>query len=154
MPLFLSPPHLDMYWIKDFELLTLWINISWMKIQRQYLLRCLQKTPFLEFRGCSSILRYVRDAKVEILSLRLNFLSKDKMIADANAQIQKLNTSVTVLQDKQTSLENEAEQAAVDGVFDVEQNILDQIKLRAHNLDISKVDAFKKVVDGKVISIV
>ncbi|KAL4306192.1 hypothetical protein AHAS_Ahas16G0153700 [Arachis hypogaea] len=114
------------------------------------------------------------------------------MIADANAQIQKLNISVAVLQDKQTSLENEVkilkeaiaasdlrgknlkkqvsklirkieeleilvkkvEQATVDGVFDAVQNILDQIKLRAPNLDVSKVDAFKKVVDGKVVSIV
>ncbi|KAL4300631.1 hypothetical protein AHAS_Ahas17G0220200 [Arachis hypogaea] len=50
---------------------------------------------------------YVRDAEVEISSLRSDFLLKDKVIADANAQIQKLNTLVTSFQEKQTSLENE-----------------------------------------------
>ncbi|XLS68991.1 hypothetical protein HN51_020014 [Arachis hypogaea] len=132
---------------------------------------------------------YVRDADVEISSLRSEFLSKDKIIAEANIKIQKLNNSVTDLQGKQTSLENEvkslkeakatsysreralkkevsklmkkikelnlsvrkAEQAAVDGIFYAEKNILDQIKLKAPNLDVSKVDVFKKVVNKKVV---
>ncbi|XLT29611.1 hypothetical protein HN873_060903 [Arachis hypogaea] len=112
---------------------------------------------------------YVRDAKIEIGNLCFYFLSKDKVITDANSQIQKLNSTVTSLLEKQTSLEAEvktlkeakttfdlrgenlkkqvfelieringlelsvrkAEQAVVDGAFDAERNILDQIKLRA-----------------------
>ncbi|XLT32833.1 hypothetical protein HN873_064125 [Arachis hypogaea] len=134
---------------------------------------------------------YVRDIDVEISILRSKLLSKDKMIAEKNIQIQKLNNSVTDLQGKQTSLENEvkslkeakvasdsreralkkqvfeltkkikelnlsvrkAEQTAVDGIFYAEKNILDQIKLKAPDLDISEVVVFKKVVDRKVVSI-
>ncbi|KAL4321800.1 hypothetical protein AHAS_Ahas14G0146700 [Arachis hypogaea] len=87
---------------------------------------------------------YVRDVEVEILSLRSEFLSKDKMIAVANTQIQKLSTSITDLQGR-------LNKAAVDGEFDVEKSILDQIKLKAPDLDVSEVDAFKKVVDGKYL---
>ncbi|KAL4316916.1 hypothetical protein AHAS_Ahas15G0332900 [Arachis hypogaea] len=72
---------------KGSKLLSSWTNISRMKM-------------LLHFAT------YVRNAKVEILSLHSNFLLNDKMIADANTQIQKLNTSITTLQGKQTSLEN------------------------------------------------
>ncbi|KAL4315255.1 hypothetical protein AHAS_Ahas15G0166800 [Arachis hypogaea] len=134
---------------------------------------------------------YVQDAEIETSNLRSDFLSTDKIIADANIQIQKLNTLVTTLQERQASLENKVkslkeakaasdekgenmkkqvselirkieelklsvqkvECVAVDGVFDVEQNILDQIKPRTPDLEISEVDVFKKVVDGKVVSV-
>ncbi|XLS59044.1 hypothetical protein HN51_008799, partial [Arachis hypogaea] len=42
-----------------------------------------------------------------------------------------------------------AEQAAIDAIFDAEKNILNQIKLLAPELDISSVSAFKKVMDGQ-----
>ncbi|QHO33844.1 uncharacterized protein DS421_9g261840 [Arachis hypogaea] len=46
-----------------------------------------------------------------------------------------------------------AERAAIDGIFDAEKNILNQIKLLALELDISSVSAFKKVMDGQVVNI-
>ncbi|KAL4374899.1 hypothetical protein AHAS_Ahas05G0227900 [Arachis hypogaea] len=46
-----------------------------------------------------------------------------------------------------------AEQMAADGIFYAKRNILDQIKLKAPDLDVSKVDAFKKVMDGNFVSI-
>ncbi|KAL4316822.1 hypothetical protein AHAS_Ahas15G0323500 [Arachis hypogaea] len=46
-----------------------------------------------------------------------------------------------------------AERAAIDGIFDAEKNIFNQIKLLAPELDISSVSAFKKVMDGQVVDI-
>ncbi|KAL4329719.1 hypothetical protein AHAS_Ahas13G0328200 [Arachis hypogaea] len=102
---------------------------------------------------------YIQDAELEIFNLCSGFLSKDKEIAvktstDSKAENLKKQVSEFVAKIEQLKLSvQKAERAVVDGIFDAERNILNQIKLIASNLDVFKVNAFKKVVDGKVVSI-
>ncbi|KAL4345379.1 hypothetical protein AHAS_Ahas11G0272500 [Arachis hypogaea] len=65
-----------------------------------------------------------------------------KQVSEFMTQIETLDTSV-----------KRDDRAAVDGIFDAEQNIRDQISLIAPDLDVSKVNAFKKVVGEKVVVI-
>ncbi|QHN96136.1 uncharacterized protein DS421_18g615800 [Arachis hypogaea] len=45
------------------------------------------------------------------------------------------------------------EQAGVDGLFDVEVNMHEQLKLIAPDLDVSLISVFKKVVNGEMVDI-
>ncbi|QHO43155.1 uncharacterized protein [Arachis hypogaea] len=74
-------------------------------------------------------------------------LEEDKKTSEKKVvEIEKNNSTLA------KTAEN-AEQAAIDAIFDAEKNILNQIKLLAPELDISSVSAFKKVMDGQVVNI-
>ncbi|KAL4329164.1 hypothetical protein AHAS_Ahas13G0272700 [Arachis hypogaea] len=65
-----------------------------------------------------------------------------RQVSELISKIKKLETSV-----------KNVEHAVMDGVFDVEQSIHGQIKLIAPDLDVFEIVAFKKVMDGRIVSI-
>ncbi|QHO41133.1 uncharacterized protein DS421_5g143070 [Arachis hypogaea] len=85
----------------------------------------------------------------EVTNLKEAKSSLDLKVEHLKKQISKLMTQIEILD---TSVKR-AERVAMDGVFDAEQNILDQIRLLAPDLDVSTVNAFKKMVDGKIVEI-
>ncbi|KAL4337533.1 hypothetical protein AHAS_Ahas12G0119700 [Arachis hypogaea] len=89
-------------------------------------------------------------------SLENEVRSLKKAQASSNLRAENLKKQVSELIRKIEKLEllvKKAECDVVDRVFNAEWNILDQIRLIAPDLDVSEVDAFKKIVVGKVVSI-
>ncbi|MED6109623.1 hypothetical protein PIB30_035406 [Stylosanthes scabra] len=48
-------------------------------------------------------------------------------------------------------MKEEAEALAVNGVTEIEENVLEQVRLLALEIDFSKVSAYNKVVDGQIV---
>ncbi|KAL4287015.1 hypothetical protein AHAS_Ahas19G0143900 [Arachis hypogaea] len=85
--------------------------------------------------------------QVEVTNLKEAKSSSDMKVENLKKHVFKLITQIETLD---TSFKR-AKRAAMDRVFDVEQNILDQIRLLSPDLDVFEVSSFKKVVDVKIV---
>ncbi|KAL4274855.1 hypothetical protein HN51_057709 [Arachis hypogaea] len=116
---------------------------------------------FVKDKETSDQVKELNNSITPLPAMQTSFL-KDEVKILKSAQTT-LNLSETTLKKQVSELMKNieelhlaiwrAEQAAIDGVFDAETNIKEQIKLKAPDLDVSEVDAFKKVMDENVVSI-
>ncbi|KAL4276391.1 hypothetical protein AHAS_Ahas20G0202500 [Arachis hypogaea] len=77
---------------------------------------------------------------------KLKNVRQDDVVASTPTSFRHVSKLIKKIEEFDFSV-RKAEHAAVDGVFDAKKYIFDQIKLKAPDLDVSEVDAFKKVVD-------
>ncbi|KAL4305896.1 hypothetical protein AHAS_Ahas16G0124100 [Arachis hypogaea] len=95
-----------------------------------------------EFVEQTTLQGKVKDLKNAKASSDLKVENPKKQVSELKAKIEELDISV-----------KNAEHAAMDRVFNAKWSVLDQIRLIAHDFDVSKVSAFKKVADGKIVPI-
>ncbi|QHO11260.1 uncharacterized protein DS421_15g496590 [Arachis hypogaea] len=101
--------------------------------------------------------RSVKTLREEKQSIEAKFKTLEEAKATSVIKKEKYKKQISELMQRVDELSlsvRKIEQAVVDVAFDIEKNMLDQIKLIAPDLDASNVGVFKKVVDRKIVDII